>query len=176
MKSLLEYMKVEKWPSEPMIIEMATVARRIKIGKDTYKIAVHGPISGDRPNPHIHIYLYNDARPYNKFNFEISLCDILCKDEINIIKMRDESKHINKTGRDKCSWEGYKKLRDGIEDWLMDKSTMPGEFKNNLDACVYWYNQEGDHDSINPIRDYIKERGWKIHPKYKEYIDRNDVE
>lgn len=172
MKTLLEYLKVEKWPSEPMIIEMATIGRPV-MDRKKYHIAVHGTLAGDRPNPHIHIYYNDDRKPYNKFNFEISMVDILCKDEINIIKMRDESRHVNKNNREKCSWNGYKKLRDDFEDWLFSKPTTPGDFKDNLDACVYWYNEEGDPTSDNPIRDYLKERGLKVLPKYKDYIDKN---
>ena len=86
MKSLQEiiYNDTEKWPSEK-IYEMATISKNEMWGNEHYKIAVHGPESNDRSNPHIHIYLANDHLPYNKFNFEISLTDILCNDEINLI-------------------------------------------------------------------------------------------
>lgn len=181
MKTLIEYVDISKWPSEMMITEMPTICKRITIGKQTYKIAVHGLLSGDRPTPHLHVYLSSDTRPYNKFNFEISLCDILCKDEINIIKMRDEVKHINKVGRSKYSWNGYGKLEDGIEDWLFSKATIPGDFRDNLDACIYWYNNEGDNNSsdnpiyYNPILDHMNKRGWKVLPKYESYIRNYDM-
>ena len=65
------------------LLEMATFGAE-RWGNDTYKIAVHGASTKDRPTPHIHIYLAND-QSYKLFNFEISLIDILCNDEINLI-------------------------------------------------------------------------------------------
>lgn len=90
-------------PSIP-IIEMATIDNTVKVYKDTYRVALHGPAVGDRPYPHFHIYLANDIFPYNRFNIEISLIDLLCYDELNI------------KNRNRCSWSGYKKLHDRIED------------------------------------------------------------
>lgn len=172
MKSLLEYLKISQWPSEKShIYEMATISKAVDFNGTLYRIAVHGPGTKDRENPHVHIYLSSDRDPYNKFNFEISLCDILCKDEINLIKMRDEKKHIKKNNRSMCSWNGYAKLRNAFEDWLWSKPTRPGEFKDNLDAIIWNYNNEGH--SSNDIKEYIESRGWKVLPKYKEYIERN---
>lgn len=88
MKSLKEFIYLHIWKDEP-IVEMATIGYGLKFGKDRFKVAIHGQSSGDRENPHIHIYLENDKMPYNKFNFEISLVDILCYDEINLIYQRD---------------------------------------------------------------------------------------
>ena len=174
MKSLLEYLKVSQWPSEKSVItEMATIGWP-RLNKTDYRIAVHGPGSKDRENPHVHIYLAKDKDPFNRFNFEISLCDILCKDEINLIKMRDEKNGIKKNNRDKCSWDGYQKLKNDFEDWLFNRKVeIPGNFIDNLDACIYWYNQECD-GSDNPIKDYIEEHGWKVLPKYKKYIEGNE--
>lgn len=39
---------------------MATIAKSVKLGKDSYRIAIHGVSSKDREYPHIHIYLAND--------------------------------------------------------------------------------------------------------------------
>lgn len=173
MKSLFEYLKVSQWPSEEYILEMATIARNASLWKSKYKIACHGTNSSDRPNPHIHIYLADDKRPFNKFNFEVSICDILCKDEINLIKMRDEKNGIKKNNRKICSWNGYQKLKNDFEDWLFNREVeIPGNFMDNLDACIYWYNQESEGTG-NPIKEYIEERGWKVLPKYKKYIDGN---
>ena len=88
MKQLIDYIFTDEFPDEPLIFEMATISRDVKLGKNRYKIAVHGTLSGDRKNPHIHIYLSTDNRLYNKFNFEISIVDILCYDEINLISTR----------------------------------------------------------------------------------------
>ena len=175
MKSLLEYLKVSQWPSEKSVItEMATIGW-LRLNKTDYRIAVHGPGSKDRENPHVHIYLAKDKDPFNRFNFEISLCDILCKDEINLIKMRDEKNHIKKNNRSICSWTGYTKLRNEFEDWLFDKPARPGKYKDNLDSIIWNYNNENGRSSKNSLKDYIESRGWKVLPKYKEYINRNDI-
>ena len=112
------------WPSE-QIFEMATITKDIKWGNEHFRVAVHGTAAGDRDVPHIHIYLSNDKKPYNKFNFEVSLVDILCYDEVNLIFQRDEKTGKRISNRNKCSWEGYKKIADGFEDWLEQKPTTP---------------------------------------------------
>ena len=58
---------------------MATISKAERWGNNTYRIAVHGIVSGERETPHVHIYLTNDNKPYNNFNFEISIIDILCE-------------------------------------------------------------------------------------------------
>lgn len=174
MKSLKEYILEKRRANyyEKYVLEMATIDRNA-LTKNKYKIAIHGIDASDRPNPHIHIYMSDDVRPFSKFNFEISLCDILCKDEINLIKMKDKKKDININNRDKCSWKGYHRLHDEFEDWLFSKSKYPGEFKDNLDAIVWNYNHECT-GSVNYVKEYIKEQGWKVLPKYKYYVDNND--
>lgn len=105
MKSLLSYIKdiyYEKLLSSEKVYEMTTISRNEKFGKDNYRVSIHGPASADREIPHIHIYLANDITPYNKFNFEISLTDILCKDEINLIYQRDIKNHIMRSNKSKC--------------------------------------------------------------------------
>jgi hypothetical protein len=47
---------------------------------------------------------------------------------------------------------GYYKLRNDFEDWLFGKPASPGNFKDNLEACVYWYNHEGDPKSDNVVK------------------------
>lgn len=167
MRTLAEYIKM--MPPEPLILEMATIAPSIKLNKKWCRIAVHGPESGDRENPHIHIYYEDDRRPYNQFNFEISLTDILTKDEINLIKMRDQDKGIMINNRSKCSWNGYQKLKDEFEDWLFsDKVDKPGEWINNLDAVIYFYNEEAykGRNNPHPLLKYMQERGMKVLEKY----------
>lgn len=175
MKSILEYLSVKRWPSESQILEMATIDRRVRMAGAIYRVAIHGPLAGDRANPHIHIYLSSDVRPYNRFNFEISLCDILCRDQVNIIKMRDESRHTNRRGRANCSWQGYEKLRKDFEDWLFSKPSSPLSFDNNLTACIYFYNMESDQSSPNPLKNYMAERGWKVLPKYAKCVEEGGV-
>lgn len=178
MKSLQEiiYNDTEKWPSEK-IYEMATISKNEMWGNEHYKIAVHGPESSDRPNPHIHIYLANDHLPYNKFNFEISLTDILCNDEINLIYQRDVKTHKLITHRDKCTWIGYRKIKENFEEWLYsNKVKFPGEYIDNLDAIIWNYNNENDYRIQNPLLQYISEHGLKILNKYKKYFSEEDID
>lgn len=78
MRTLKEFLFDTFTPSET-IFEMATISKAERWGNNMYRIAVHGTVSGDRETPHVHIYLTNDNKPYNNFNFEISIIDILCE-------------------------------------------------------------------------------------------------
>lgn len=170
MRSIKEFIFDIFYPSES-IFEMATISKAERWGKDSYRIATHGTAAGDRETPHVHIYLSNDTKPYNQFNFEISLVDILCYDEINLIYQRDRKSNKLITNRLKCSWTGYKQIRDGFEDWLFAKSKMPGEFKDNLDALIWSYNNESNELTENPLKDYMDSRGLKVLDKYKHYFE-----
>ena len=155
------------------ILEMAFAGVDIDLGKNTYYIALHGPNSGDRPNPHIHIYLSSDKNPWKKFNFEVSLTDIICKDEINLIRMKDVKNRKDITNRNKCSWDGYMKMYYDFEDWLFSNHVYrKGEFIDNLDAIIQIYNEES-HDRDEGFVKYLKEKGLKIHPNYFKYFDKN---
>lgn len=178
MKSLSDYISeittfFENCKQEPCtpILEMATISKNAKLGKDHYRIAVHGPASKDRPYPHIHIYKTTDEFPFPNFNFEISLVDLLCYDELNLVTMVDKDNGISIKNKTKCSWTGYRKLRDDFEDWLEAKSDRKGDFKNNLDAIIWNYDNEAYED--NALLNYIEDRGKKVLPKYKEYFENN---
>ena len=86
MKTLVQFIqeKLYNYPNSQHLYEMATIAKDVSFNKEHKSVQIHGTNSGDRENPHIHIYNYNDKV---NFNFEISLIDIICKDEINLIKM-----------------------------------------------------------------------------------------
>lgn len=173
MRSLIEYIQEKLGIIDPdmPIVEMSTVVKAIKWDKEYYRVALHGPATKDRPYPHVHIYLSKDSYPYKKFNFEISLVDLLCYDEINLICQQDKSKGIDKRNRSKCSWNGYRKIRDGFEDWLFDKPSRPGEFIDNLHVIIHDYNEEAPIGDDNPLMEYIKDQGKKILPKYLKYFN-----
>ena len=180
MKSLLSYIKNIYYnkllPSEN-VYEMATISRNEKFGKDNYRVSIHGPASADRENPHIHIYLANDIIPYNKFNFEISLTDILCKDEINLIYQRDIRNHVMRSNRSKCSWDGYKNLLYDFEDWLFNENVKKaGDFIDNLHALIFFYNDESPYTEQNSLLKYIKDHGLKILNEYEKYFSEEDKE
>lgn len=162
----------DKWD---YVIEMASIGYPI-LDKKERLIALHGTKAGDRKRPHIHIYLNNDKRPFFKFNFEIALDEILCYDEINLIRMKDQSKNLDIKNRNNCSWNGYNKLKNDFEDWLYDKCKKRGDFIDNLDAIIYNYNFESRiSDNVNPLLEYIKEHGMKILDKFKKYFSEEDI-
>ena len=171
MKSILEYIQEKLNIIEPSIpiVEMATIDKTVKVSKHTYRIALHGPAVGDRPCPHFHIYLANDVYPYKRFNIEISLIDLLCYDELNIVAIQDKEKRINIKNKNQCSWSGYRKLHDRIEDWLEEPCTgLPGNFKNNLEALIWSYDNESN-DGMS-LLEYISGHGNKVLPKYENYF------
>lgn len=152
------------------VLEMATISKQLRAGNTTYKVAVHGPSSKDRDYPHIHIYKSNDTYPYREFNFEISLIDLLCYDELNLVAMVDKDNKIHIKHRNKCHWAGYRDLRDEFEDWLGRPSDFPGNFNNNLEAIVWAYdNESNDKDALV---NYIKDHGKKVNEKYKRCFDK----
>jgi len=170
MKTLTDFVEEfnEHWD---YVTEMASIGYPV-LNKTNYYIALHGTNAGDRERPHIHIYLKEDVRPFNKFNFEIALDEILCYDEVNIIRMKDGKKNIDIRNRNKCSWDGYTKLKNDFEDWLYNSDVeIRGDFIDNLDACIYFYNMEsGGMKSSNPLLEYIKKQGAKIMKKYRIYF------
>ena len=109
MKHLNTYVEEQFNTEWDYVVEMASIGYPV-LNKTNHYIAVHGTNAGDRQRPHVHIYLSDDKRPFSKFNFEIALDEILCYDEINLIRMKDQSKHIDRKNRNICSWNGYNKL------------------------------------------------------------------
>lgn len=166
MKSLKFYIdKCLYGLDEQHLYEMATIHKSVKLGDDFRSIQIHGTNAGDRPNPHIHIYASNSK---TSFNFEISLVDIVCYDEINLITMTDVKKHIKIKNRSKCSWTNYSSLRRDFEEWLeSDNRTVKGDFQNNLDALIYFYNNESMSPDPNPFLRYLSDRGLKVHENYR---------
>ena len=172
----MEYVEEKFNPEWDYVIEMASIGRPI-LNKMYCYIALNGTYAGDREKPHIHIYLEGDKRPFHKFNFEIALDEILCYDEINLIAMRDKSNHLNIKNRSKCSWDGYMRLKDDFEDWLFSKDIeIQGNFKDNLAAIIYSYNQEsGGTRKSNPLLEYLKDKGMKIQNKFRKYFSEDDI-
>lgn len=175
MKSLVQYLKEKllNYPDERHIYEMATIGKDVVLDKQRKSIQIHGSNAGDREYPHIHIYNHNDKAG---FNFEISLVDLLVYDELVIIKMVDKKKHIKKTNRSKCSWNGYVKLKYDFEDWLLDRCEIDGNYKNNLDAIIYWYNRESESEkNENVVLKYLSSRGLKVHENYRYLFTKEDL-
>lgn len=167
MKSLKYYLNKYLYGlDEQHLYEMATIDKHAILDKEGKSIQIQGTNSGDRQNPHFHIYSIGSK---TKFNFEISLVDIVCYDEINLVAMIDTKKHINIKNRSKCSWNGYTKMKNDFEYWLESSNVkIPGDYKNNLDALIYWYNNESYvPDVSNPFLKYLSDRGLKVHDSYR---------
>ena len=151
------------------LLEMATFGKP-KWGQNLYKISVHGPATSDRETPHIHIYLLNDTK-LNTFNFEISLVDILCKDEINLIYQIDKKNNIVRTHRRDCSWEGYASIYRGFKEFLITNQNL-GLYKNcenGLKASIEAYNNESNSLG-NALKEYLDKKGLEVLPKYAKYF------
>lgn len=152
-----------------MALEMATFGKPNWNSVD-YRISVHGPISKDRETPHIHIHLLEDNN-HTKFNFEVSLIDILCKDEINLIYQIDEDNDIIRTHRIDCSWEGYTNVYKNFKKFLETNQNCGPykEFENGLRAAIEAYNAESNSRG-NALKEYLDKRGLKVLPKYTKYL------
>lgn len=158
------------------LFEMATIGAQ-KWGKDTYSIQIHGASTADRPVPHIHIYKYNDNTK-NQFNFEISLIDLVSKDQITLVRQLDREKNINHKNRDKCSWRGYNDIYNGLRSYLfgeVQSRLYKGICVDNLDAAIYAWNQETDmlktNDGGNPMKEWLDAHGIQILPEYQKYFE-----
>lgn len=153
-----------------VVLEMATFGKP-RWGSKDYKIAIHDPATKDRDTPHIHIYLLNDIN-YNTFNFEISLIDILCKDEINLIYQLDRSKNIMRTHRDECSWKGYSNIYKGLVEFLSTNQNIKqyNYCENGLKASIEAYNAESNSRG-NALKEYLDGKGLTVLPKYSKYFE-----
>lgn len=174
MKKLVEFIKeklVFKYAFEKehkLMLEMANIQKGVVLSSNRYNISVHGASSKDREYPHLHIYLTGD-NSLKQFNFEISIIDLLCDDELNLIRQLDKTKKkkIDIKNRIDCSWEGYSKLKNDFEDWLEQPyKKIERQFKNNLDALIYLYNSESEDLSDNYILEYISKQNRKINKQY----------
>lgn len=155
------------------LLEMATFGKP-KWGQNTYKVSVHGPASDDRETPHIHIYLLKDKKLV-MFNFEVSLVDILCKDEINLIYQIDRKNNIMRTHRRDCSWEGYASIYKGFKEFLTTNQNwgLYRNCENGLKASIEAYNNESNSLG-NALKEYLDKKGLEVLPKYAKYF--NDEE
>ena len=161
---------------EQLLLEMATFGN-IKADNNSYRIAIHGPATNDRPMPHIHIYLSQEKFPYPLFNFEISLVDLVCKDEIVLVAQTDRSKNIQRTHKDECSWVGYRALYNSFKVFLSQppmKKIYKGRALNNLQVAIMeWDNENNDNmdDNESLMKKYIESKGYTILPKYLPYFE-----
>ena len=158
------------------LLEMATFGVE-KWGNRTYKIAVHGAGTSDRPTPHLHVYINTDARPGASFNFEISLVDLLCKGEVVLIYQYDRANNVKRTNRTNCSWEGYRDIYEGVKTFLFGQACKPskfGTFADNMERAIYEWNRETDfaktENGGNPLKEYLDAKGLVVLPQFERYF------
>lgn len=183
LNSILKRVIKEELTSETMtdnhasvLSEMATFGSE-RWGNRQYKIAIHGVNSGDRPTPHIHIYYNQERNTRNPvFNFEISLLDILERNELNLIYQKDKSQNIKRTNRSECNWTGYKDIFDGLLSFLTSTSKCPifGKQTSNLGRAIYEWNKETNYDAtenkgVNVLGRLIDKS--KVLPEYQSLVE-----
>lgn len=127
--------------------------------------------------PHFHLTLAD--RGDQDFKFEISLIDILAKDEVNLVAMRDsrDPEHeIVHQLKDECSWEGYEDLRGGIRAYLAEDETDPMRFIRKGDTHLHsivrawdWENH-CDHILGYVLDDYLRQNDIRVLPKYAQIM------
>jgi len=160
------------------LCEMATVGTPT-IDNEQFKIVIRGSANNDRETPHVHIYLRSDVPAGRTFNFEVSLIDILTKNQINLVKQldfRSRNNRIDKRNRTECSWDNYTSLLQGFDDFL--KSAPVGKYKRsypnartNLELMTHIWNAESNDDTVdNPLGKYIQERKLEVLPEYRKYF------
>ena len=156
--------------------EMATIGAQ-KWGDREYLIQIHGKSTKDRDVPHIHIYLIKD-HVKKRFNFEISLIDLLSKDEITLIYQLDREKRVRHTNRKYCDWTGYKDECDGLRDFLFGNVQVlhyATISKDNLDVAIYAWNIETDmiktQNGGNPMKEWLDQHNIVVLPKYQKCFE-----
>jgi len=138
---------------------------------------IRGPEYDDGREPHFHITFANHEG--DDFRFEISLIDILAKDELNLVAMRDsrdpegEIVHLIK---DECSWKGYEDLREGVRAYLAEEETDSMRFlrkgDTHLHSIVRAWDWENHDEGIcgYVLDDYLRQNGISVLPKYAQLM------
>ena len=152
-----------------MLCEMATVGWPI-IDKVEYKLSIHGINTRDRLVPHIHLDRADDP-DRRRFKFEISLVDMLATGEPVLVLQKDVKKHINRTNKTECSWNGYAKLRKGVVEYLESgpEDDAPRGSRSNLESFIMFWNKENGTDP-NRLAKYIKDHNVDVLDKYRVYF------
>ena len=157
-------------PQDPhLLCEMATVGWPI-IDKVEYKLSIHGVNTRDRPIPHIHLDRADDPERKN-FKFEISLVDMLATGEPVLVLQKDRERHIDRTNKTECSWDGYTKLHDGVLEYLESgpEDDAPRGSRSNLESFIKFWNKECGTNP-NRLAEYIKEHDVTVREKYRIYF------
>ena len=120
--------------------------------------------------PHIHLDRADDP-DRRRFKFEISLVDMLATGEPVLVLQKDVKKHINRTNKTECSWNGYAKLRKGAIEYLESgpEDDAPRGSRSNLESFIMFWNKECGTDP-NRLAKYIKDHNVDVLDKYRVYF------
>lgn len=157
------------------LYEMETIGD-MRWGNNQFSIQIHGASTTDRPAPHVHIYLKNDHNK-KRFNFEVSIVDLVSNDELVLIYQLDRKNNIKITNRDDCSWTGYADIFDGMKNFLFSPPQSPiyHALIDNLHAAIYAWNNETDMSATlageNPMKEWLDTKGIQVLPKYQKYFE-----
>lgn len=175
-ETLNEEVSNAKREDSHLLCEMANVGAG-KWGKKVYKLIVHGPLSGDRKTPHLHIYEYTERNTRNpRFNFEISLEGIITKNDLVLSLQKDIENNLLQTHRSQCSWTGYRDLKKDLEEYLKNNSETPlfGKTVSNLQMAIYGWNHETDmllaEQGVNIFGYYCRAKNIQVLPQYQSYL------
>lgn len=138
--------------SHNRLVDMATIQKNVQFGSSLYDIFVHGSYFDDNEVPHVHIRL-KTKRLFRKTEYEVSLVDILTRDEFV-----------------SSSFDSY------FRSWLHYPYEKRGEYVCNLDAVISIYNNEHSDVSPNYMLEYMKQRGLKVIKKWQSIFTDDDKE
>lgn len=152
-----------------LICEMATVGWPV-INKVRYKLSIHGVNTSDRPIPHIHLDRADDPER-RRFKFEISLTDFISTGEPVLVLQKDLKRHIFRTNRTECSWDGYSRLRNGVIEYLRSgpEEHAPRGSRSNLESFIIYWNNESGPDP-DRLAKYLRARNIDVLEEFRPYF------
>ena len=111
--------------------------------------------------------------PYSEFDFEISLIDLICEDEIRLTYQLDKQKKLERTIKDECSWQGYEYILNGVRSFLSqpNNNSRYNDFADNLERVIFEWNKGTDFiktsNGGNPLKEYLQSNNLTPHSKYE---------
>lgn len=185
---LKESLKAVLSNNEELLCEMATIGTMNSNGTK-YTLTVHGDPSYDRQtSPHMHAIakIKWKGKDNAVFNLEISLIDILVKNQLTILRIKIGNKVI--VNSQTTDWSGYSQLKKDLEKYLFTGPVkyFGIELLNNLHLCIWQWNNEFDNaltrQGVNVMRLFLESKGIQPLDSYQAYLtnlydnDNNDEE
>jgi len=125
--------------------------------------------------PHFHVGIQKDGCCESEF--EVSIIDILAKDELKLLRQRDwrdPQNELFRRGRS-CSWDGYEPLKAALfaylkspSDWVCDGKVCKTKLENVLKLWDEENTLSGKDRNI--LERYLKRHRVSVLPGYEEYF------